>query len=76
MALDHIAQEAGQMEVLQSLVEAEDNCWLAVDNLVREVGKEVWILRREAFLRAERCSAVAQVGTKGIEKVEVRHMLD
>ena len=76
MALDHIVQEAGQMEVPQSLVEVEDSYCLGVGNLVREVGKVVWILRRGAFLQAERCFAVAQEGTKGIEKVEVRHMLD
>ena len=75
MALDRIVQEAGQMEELRSLVEVEDNCWLAVGNLVKEVGKVVWILRREASLQAERCFAVAQEGTKEIEKVEVRHML-
>lgn len=76
MALDHIVQEAGQTEVLRSLVEVEGSYCQVVENLVREVGKVVWILRKEAFLRAERCSAVAQEGTKGIEKVEVRHMLD
>lgn len=76
MALDHIVQAAGQTVVLQSLVEVEDNCWLAVGNLVREVGKVVWILQREAFLQAERCFAADRAGMKGIEKVEVRHMLD
>ena len=76
MALDHIVQEAGQMEVPQSLVEVEDSCCLAVENLVMEAGKVVWIPRREAFLRAERCSAVDRAGMKGIEKVEVRHMLN
>ena len=64
------------MEELQSLVGVEGNYCQVVENLVREVGKVVWILRREAFLRAERCFAADRAGMKGIEKVEVRHMLN
>jgi hypothetical protein len=79
MALDHIVQEEeDQAEVHQSPVEAEDNCCLAVGNLVREVGKVVSILQMEAFLQAQAVHyfEVDQVGKKGIEKAVLRHMLN